>query len=111
MLTFEQKLKNLATLALRVGVNLQSGQRLILTGPIEAADLMRDSTRQAYELGAPLVRANYIDSRQELIRPLYAHEHTRDEEDLEQLAMNHASMERRDALLRISGLDPSLLAT
>ena len=110
MLTFEQKLKNLATLALRVGVNLQSGQRLILTGPIEAADLMREITRQAYELGAPLVRANYIDSKQELIRALYAHEDTLDEVDLEKLAMNRASMERGDALLRISGSDPSLLA-
>src|SRR5690625_5164184 len=103
MLTFEQKLKNLATLALRVGVNLQPGQRLILTGPLEAADLMREITRQAYELGAPLVRANYIDSKQELIRALHAHEDTLDEVDLEKLGMNRTSMERGDALLRIPG--------
>src|SRR5690625_7185804 len=107
MLTFEQKLKNLATLALRVGVNLQPGQRLILTGPLEAADLMREITRQAYELGAPLVRANYNDTKQELIRALHAHEDTLDEVDLEKLGMNRTSKERGDAPVGLSGADPS----
>ena len=64
MLTYEQKMKNLATLALKVGVNLQPGQRLLLTGPLESADLMREITKQAYELGAPLVRTSYLDSQQ-----------------------------------------------
>src|SRR5690554_66197 len=110
MLTFEQKMKNLATLALKVGVNLQPGQRLVLTGPIEAADLMREITKQAYEIGAPLVRASYLDSQQDLIRALHAQDDTLDTVDQERIEMNRKSMERGDALLRIAGSDPALMA-
>lgn len=110
MLTFEQKLKNLATLALKVGVNLQPGQRLLLSGPIEAVDLMREIAEQAYALGAPLVRVSYIDAHQDLIRALHAHEDTLDEVDMERVELNRVSMERGDALLRIAGSDPALMA-
>ncbi len=110
MLTFEQKLRNLATLALKVGVNLQKGQRLILNGPLESVDLMREIARQAYEMGSPLVRVAYVDAHQNLIRALHADEDTLDEVDMERIAMNSASMERGDALMRVAGSDPALMA-
>lgn len=110
MLTFEQKLKNLATLALKVGVNLQEGQRLILQGPLEAADLMREIAKQAYELGAPYVRVSYIDAHQDLIRALHAAEDTLDTVDSERIEMMRQSMERGDALMRIAGSDPALMS-
>ena len=110
MLSFEEKLKNLATLALKVGVNLQPGQRLVLTGPIEATELLREITRQAYELGAPYVRTTYLDAQQDLIRALHAGDDTLETVDEEQVAMSKASMERGDALLRVAGSDPALLA-
>lgn len=110
MLTFEQKLKNLATLAVKVGVNLQEGQRLNLTGPIEAADLMREIAKQAYEAGAPLVRVTYLDGQQDLIRALYASDDTLDTVDEEKVELNRVSLERGDALLRVSGSDPALMA-
>ena len=110
MLSFEDKLKHLATLALKVGVNLQPGQRLVLGGPIEATQLLREITRQAYELGAPLVRTTYMDPQLDLIRALHAHEDTLETVDEEQIALTKASMERGDALLRVAGSDPALLA-
>ena len=110
MLTFEQKLSNLAMLAVKVGVNLQEGQRLNLAGPIEAAELMREISRIAYEAGSPLVRVTYTDGQQDLARALYAREDTLDTVDMERVEANRVSMERGDALLRITGADPALMA-
>jgi aminopeptidase len=110
MLTFDQKLENLATLALRVGVNLQPGQRLLLAGPLAAADLMRRIAKQAYELGAPGVSVEYVDEQMGLIRALHAHDDTLDEVDGERLAMMKAKLERGDAYLRVTGSNPDLLS-
>jgi aminopeptidase len=110
MLTFDRKLDNLATLALRVGVNLQPGQRLALGGPLEAVDLMRRIVRQAYELGAAHVAVEIVDEQMGLIRALHAGDDTLDVADEERVAMTKAKLERGDALLRIAGGDPDLMA-
>ncbi len=110
MLTFDQKLDNLATLALRVGVNLQPGQRLVLGGPVEALDLMRRIVTQAYDLGAAHVAVDISDERMGLIRALHAGDDTLDIADEERMAMTKAKLERGDALLRIAGSDPDLMA-
>ena len=110
MLTFDQKLDNLATLALRVGVNLRPGQRLALGGPLEAVDLLRRIVRQAYELGAAHVAVEIVDEQMGLIRALHAGDDTLDVADEERVAMTRAKLERGDALLRIAGGDPDLMA-
>jgi len=110
MLTFDQKLDNLATLALRVGVNLHPGQRLALGGPLEAVDLLRRIVRQAYELGAAHVAVEIVDEQMGLIRALHAGDDTLDVADEERVAMTRAKLERGDALLRIAGGDPDLMA-
>lgn len=61
MLTFEQKLDNYANLAVRIGVNIQPGQTLVVNADILAADLVRLIVRKAYEAGAKLVKVNYKD--------------------------------------------------
>ena len=110
-LTFDQKLDHLATLALRVGVNLQPGQRLALGGPVESLDLLRRIAAQAYDLGAPHVHVEIVDERMTLIRALHAQDDTLDVADQERVAMVRAKMERGDAYLRVSGSDPDLMAT
>ena len=110
MLTFDQQLDNLATLALRVGVNLQPGQRLVLGGPLEAVDLLRRIVRQAYELGAAQVAVEITDEQMGLIRALHAGDDTLDIADEERVAMIKTKLERGDALLRIAGGDPDLMA-
>ncbi len=110
MPTFEQKLKNLATLALRVGVNLAPGQRLVLAGPLAAADLLREIAKQAYELGSPYVDVHYIDEQQQLIRALHAPQDSLTVADEERAAMIKAKLERGDAYLRVAGSNPDLLA-
>jgi len=110
MLTFQEKLDNLATLALRVGVNLQPGQRLLLAGPVAAVELMRRIAKQAYELGAPSVSVEFLDEQLGLIRALHAHDGTLEEVDQERLAMFKAKLERGDAYLRVTGSDPDLMS-
>ncbi len=110
MLTFDQKLDNLATLALRVGVNLQPGQRLALGGPVESLDLLRRIAKLAYELGAPHVHVDIVDEQMGLIRALHASDGTLDVADEERTEMVRTKMVRGDAYLRVTGGDPDLMA-
>lgn len=107
---FDRKLAHLADLALRVGVNLQPGQRLVLIGPYEAVDLLRRIARRAYELGAPLVYLELLDERVNLIRALHAGDETLETVDAERVAMLKTKLERGDAYVRVSGGDPDLMA-
>jgi len=110
MLTFDQKLDNLASLALRVGVNLQAGQRLLLIGPIEGADLMRRITSQAYDMGSPFVSVQYLDEAMSLIRAQRSPLDALDDFPMEQRDMVHAMVQRGDAYLRVGGSDPDLMS-
>ncbi len=110
MPTFDQKLDNLATLALRVGVNLQSGQRLHLIGPIEGADLVRRIVAKAYDMGAPYVQVQYVDDHVDLIRAQRSAEEHLDAypEGYRDFVVGMA--ERGDAYLRVGGEDPDLMS-
>jgi aminopeptidase len=72
MKAFDEFLKDYARLALRVGLNLQKGQRLIIHNAstrgvlLHVAPLVREITREAYEMGAPYVDVIWND--EELIR-------------------------------------------
>ncbi len=57
----EVRLDRLAELAVRVGLNLQGGQDLLLTAPLEAAPLVRLIAVHAYRAGAGLVTPLYSD--------------------------------------------------
>ena len=57
-----------ADLVIKVGVNLQKGQRLVIRGPIEAVELTRALTAKAYDVGCPYVDVISSDEELELIR-------------------------------------------
>jgi aminopeptidase len=66
-------------LAVRVGLNLQPGQRLLIIGPavtggasLESAPLVREITASAYRAGAPLVEALWGDEALQLLRVQHA---------------------------------------
>lgn len=61
MLDFKQKLENYALLAVKIGVNIQPGQTLIVNADIVSAELVRLVVRKAYEAGARFVKVNYSD--------------------------------------------------
>lgn len=58
---FETKLKNYAELAIKVGVNIQKGQTLVINSPIECAPFVRLLARSAYDAGANNVHVEWYD--------------------------------------------------
>ena len=75
----EQKLRAYAHLAVRIGLNLQPKQRLLIVGPLanggaslEAAPLIRHVTAAAYEAGAQLVETLWGDEAMLAARFAYA---------------------------------------
>ena len=66
------KLEKLAEVAVRVGLDLQKGQDLVITAPMAAAPLVRLITKHAYLAGGGLVNAFYSDEVTTLMRYKYA---------------------------------------
>ena len=62
MENFNALLKKYADFIVRVGVNPQPGQTLIINCPLEAAPLARLCVRSAYEAGARDVQVNWSDN-------------------------------------------------
>ncbi|MGE8203089.1 aminopeptidase [Heyndrickxia sp. NPDC080065] len=61
MTTFQNKLENYAELAVKVGVNVQKGQTLVVNTSIDALEFVRLVTKKAYEAGAKNVVINWGD--------------------------------------------------
>jgi aminopeptidase len=70
-----RQLQTYAELAVRVALNLQPGQRLMIIGPLanggaslESAPLAREIAAAAYRAGSPFVETIYGDERQQSLR-------------------------------------------
>lgn len=63
MTTFNQNLEKYADLAVRVGVNIQKGQTLVVNAPISTADFVRQVAKSAYEAGAKNVHVEWNDDQ------------------------------------------------
>lgn len=61
MSDFQAKLNKYAELAVKIGVNIQPGQALVINAPITAAEFVRLVTTKAYAAGASLVKVNWSD--------------------------------------------------
>ncbi|MFT8319690.1 MAG: aminopeptidase [Bacillus sp. (in: firmicutes)] len=61
MSTFQQNLEKYADLAVKVGVNIQKGQTLVINTSIDAAEFVRIIVKKAYEAGANNVVVNWAD--------------------------------------------------
>ena len=57
----DERMRRLAELTVRVGVNVQPGQLVVVNGLVEHAPLMREMARAAYRAGARRVEAQYVD--------------------------------------------------
>ncbi|RTI10405.1 aminopeptidase [Thermus scotoductus] len=62
MSAFQENLEKLADLAIRVGLNLERGQEVIATAPLEAVDFVRLLAEKAYGHGASLFTVLYGDN-------------------------------------------------
>lgn len=69
---FNSKLEKFAELIVRTGVNLQSGETLVVNSPIECADFARRLAEEAYRAGAKKVSVIYNDQRLSKINFMHA---------------------------------------
>jgi len=65
---FESRLQKYASLVVKVGLNVQPGQQVVLRVPIEAAALARQVAIESYKAGSKYVNVFYNDEQMTLIR-------------------------------------------
>lgn len=61
MTDFQKKLEQYAELAVKIGVNIQKGQTLVVNATIEAREIVRLIVKKAYDIGAFNVIVNWND--------------------------------------------------
>jgi aminopeptidase len=107
---FEVNLLKYAELLVRVGLNLQPKQRLLIYAPLPAAPLVHAVAACAYRAGARLVDVLYYDDQLLLTRFQYAPRESFDEVSpwRNRASVEHA--QQGDAVLSIAGQDPDLLS-
>jgi len=102
----EQKLQEYARLLVRVGLNVQKGQRLVISSPVECAYFARMCAAEAYEIGCKEVVMNWHDDAMARLKYLHA-----DNEIFDEVALwrrhffNDYALEGA-AYLAISASDP-----
>lgn len=110
MTEFDARLEKLARTAVKVGLDLQPGQELVMTASVEALGLARAITAEAYKAGASLVTTLFSDDAAALSRFRNGSDASFDAaagwlyEGMAQAFRNGA------ARLAIAGEDPALLA-
>src|SRR4051812_29271368 len=107
---FEKNLEKYADVIVRVGLNLRAGQRLVISGPVEAIGLVRAVTRKAYQAGARYVETMFNDDQLTLARFQYAPRDSFEESAPWRSKVMADFGKHGDATLSISGSDPDLLA-
>jgi aminopeptidase len=110
-LSFEQKLDQLARVAIEVGLGLARGQELVMTAPLDAVPLARRIIEQAYRAGASLVTTLYSDDEAQLLRYRYAPDEAFDTAAGWLYDGMGAAYKRGAARLAITGASPLLLSS
>ncbi|GEM44625.1 aminopeptidase [Deinococcus cellulosilyticus] len=109
MLTFEQKLRNYAEIALHIGLGIQPGQRLLITCPIDGAQLARKVTELAYQAGACIVEVLWEDDAVLLSRFQHSSIQNFDEVSWWRGQIHLEYAQSGDPILSIRASDPGLL--
>lgn len=109
-MTFAEKLAAFAELAVKVGVNVQPGQYLLINTTTDTLAFTREVVKKAYEAGASRVHVNLTDASFE--RAFFEHTTVEELEKFPKwlVAQREELIERNGALLWIDAADPDLLA-
>ncbi len=109
-MTFDEKMIAYAELAVKVGVNIQPGQYLLINTSTDTLAFTREVVKQAYKAGAGRVQVNLTDSVFE--RAFYENANVAEIEQFPQwiVAQRDELIARQGALLWIDAEDPDLLA-
>ena len=102
----EEKLREYASLLVRVGLNVQKGQRLVISSPVECAYFARMCAQEAYDTGCKEVVMNWHDDAMARMKYLQADDAIFDEVALwRRHFFNDYALEGA-AYLAISASDP-----
>jgi|CXWK01.1.fsa_nt_gi aminopeptidase len=104
----DRSLAAYADLIVRVGLNLQPGQRLLIRAPLETAPLARHIAARAYDHGARLVEAVYSDPHLQLTRFQHAPADSFEEHSTWPVTAGLEYVENGHATVSITGTDPDL---
>ncbi|MCD6425482.1 MAG: aminopeptidase [Anaerolineales bacterium] len=106
---FDTLLEKYAELAVKIGLNLQPGQRLFIWAQqLEVAPLVREVAKAAYQNGSKLVSVLWNDDHLNLTRLENAPRDSFEEFPAWKTDARFNSMKRGDATLFIAGRDPEL---
>ncbi|MCU9594523.1 aminopeptidase [Caldibacillus thermolactis] len=106
---FQNNLEKYAELAVKVGVNIQKGQVLVVNGSIENAEFIRLIVKKAYEAGAKEVRVNWKDDIVTKLKYIYAADEVFDNYPHYQAMERNELAEQGAAFLSIDSPNPDLL--
>ena len=109
-MTHDTLLDAYANLTIRSGLNLQKGQQLLITAPLDAVPLVRRITEHAYKAGASLVTTMYGDDVTTLARFKHAPDSAFDTAPGWLFNGMAEAFKGGAARLAIAGEDPGLLA-
>ena len=109
-LSFEQKLDQLAAVAVNAGLGLADGQELVMTATLEALPLARRITEHAYRAGASLVTTLFTDEESTLLRYRYGKSESFDKAAAWLYEGMASAFRGGAARLAIAGGNPSLLS-
>ena len=109
MYTFEDKLKEYAELLVRVGVNVQKGQDLVITSQVDQAPFARMCVKAAYEAGARSVVVDWGDDAVSRMTFLNAADDVFDSIPEYRVRFNTDYAERNACFLRLVSSDPENL--
>jgi aminopeptidase len=113
----QEMLQKYADAIVKVGLNMRAGQRLIITlaanrgVPLEFAPLVHEIAESAYAAGARYVEVLWGDEEMLRLRAKHAPEDSFDEYPSWQINAIMDMIEKGDALLSISGMNPDLLGS
>lgn len=105
----QKVMEKYAELALKVGVNLQKNQALMVNAPIEGADFTRIVARKAYEMGAKDVHINWTDDELTLLKFEHAPDEVIGTFPEWQVKLYDSYAEDGAAVLSIRSTNPDLL--
>lgn len=105
----EEKIEKYIELIIKIGLNIQKGQILVVSAPVETYDFTRKVVEKAYKCGAKDVVVNWGDEVTGKYRYLYADDELFDNYPKYQADILNENVNKGAALLSIYATDPEIL--
>jgi len=103
------RIEKYAELLIRIGVNIQKDQTLVISSPVECADFARIAAKKAYEAGAREVVMKWFDEKSAKMRFNMANDEVFDEFPEWEIKCLNGYADKEAAFLSIISSDPELM--